>query len=108
MSAAKSLSQVARVDQFKVDQYDEILSTIQEQHKFAKFKAFSADTAFELGSKIRELFLKNFDPKELGIIIKIETFGGHLLFASVVGNSGAVAASNWSVHRHPSTCIDIS
>jgi len=93
--SAHPLSSVPSVASLKVDDYENLLSSISQHEQLARFKGFTADNAFELGSAIRSLFMDRYAGKGLGIVIKIELFGGHELFSAVVGEAPSVALSNW-------------
>jgi uncharacterized protein (UPF0303 family) len=86
----------------KVTDHDVILPIIAEHERQIRFSGFTADSAFELGSTIRSLFLERYGSAgDKGIVIAIELFNGHRLFSAVVGHSPAVAAGNWSVPLRP-------
>ena len=93
--SAHPLSAAPSVTSLKVDDYEPLLSAIVEHERLARFKGFTADNAFELGTAIRSLFLERYAGKEVGIVIRIQLFGGHNLFGCVVGDAPAVNKSNW-------------
>lgn len=80
----------------KVTDHDVLLPILTSHEEKARFNGFTADTAFELGSTIRSLFIERYGGNDgKGIIISIELFSGHRLFSAVVGSSPAVATGNW-------------
>jgi hypothetical protein len=70
-----------------------------------RFKTFSADVAWEVGTALRDTFTATFggDPKA-GVVIHIETFTGHTLFSAAVGRPPAVGPDNWYVWRRRESC----
>ncbi|KAG8928299.1 hypothetical protein FRC02_007108 [Tulasnella sp. 418] len=75
-----------------------LLPTILEQEKNLRFPYFSSREAFEIGSAIREQFLKQQDEGKFenrGIVINIKTFSGHTLFTCSCGVDSAVGPNNW-------------
>ncbi|KAL1407500.1 hypothetical protein Q8F55_006933 [Vanrija albida] len=66
-----------------------------QQEAGARFAAFSAAAAWEVGTAIREAFLKNSSEAQ-GIIVTIELFTGHRLFSAAVGAPPAVGPDNWA------------
>ena len=94
-----ALSSVPSIAELKVDDYETLLSSIKQHEQLARFKGFTADNAYELGSAIRALFMERYADKGLGIVVKIQLFGGHELFSAVVGDAPSVALSNWYVHE---------
>lgn len=93
--SAHPLSSVPSISKLAVDDYEPLLSSIAAHERLARFKSFSNDDAFELGSTIRRLFLERYGAQDKGIVIKIELFSGHVLFSAVVGESPPVAKGNW-------------
>lgn len=74
----------------------DLLKIIVEQERLAKFAAFSADDAWAIGTTIRDTFKESYaDNGAAGIVIHIETFTGHRLFSSAIGNPDAIGAENW-------------
>lgn len=71
-----------------------------EHERLARFKSFTEETAWTLGTTIRSLFLERHgEDKSKGIVIKIETFTGHTLFAAAVGKTPVIGPDNWCVGR---------
>jgi hypothetical protein len=63
------------------------------------FNSLDHEVAFETGVAVREHFLNAYpaagEPGGPGIVIQIQLFNGHVLFASAVGPGPVVGPSNW-------------
>lgn len=91
-----SAVQFGDVTQHDVKDFDALLSKIEEHERLARFKSFTSENAWELGSAIRSLYIEKYGhKKDSGVIIAIRLFSGHQLFASVVGDAPAVSEGNW-------------
>jgi uncharacterized protein (UPF0303 family) len=80
--------------------FAEMIKTISTQESAIRFTQFDSSVAFELGSKIRQLFLEGYpdaESKGLGLVIRIELFSGLRLFEAVVGNGPITAPANLCV-----------
>jgi uncharacterized protein (UPF0303 family) len=80
--------------------FAEMIKTISTQESAIRFTQFDSSVAFELGSKIRQLFLEGYPDAEsngLGLVIRIELFSGLRLFEAVVGNGPITAPANLCV-----------
>lgn len=71
------------------------IALIERQEATHVLPTLTNDSAFELGSHIRSLFLEHFDAARDGIVISISLFSGHTLFACAVGNPDKLSADNW-------------
>ncbi|SPO20470.1 related to UPF0303 protein Ping_1243 [Ustilago trichophora] len=83
----------------------EQISLIERQEATLVFPTLTNETAFELGSLIRSIFLSNFDPSKDGIVISISLFSGHTLFSCAVGNPRKLSADNWDWVRRKSNTV---
>lgn len=63
------------------------------------YTSLTHHTAFETGLAIRQYFLDTYptvdQPGGPGIVIQIQLFSGHVLFAAAVGAGPVVGPSNW-------------
>ncbi|KAG8906825.1 hypothetical protein FRB99_005999 [Tulasnella sp. 403] len=76
----------------------ELVSRIVEQERTLRFPRFSSVEAFEIGSAIRERFLKAYDAgkyPDQGIVIAISTFTGHTMFVAAAGDENSVGPIHW-------------
>jgi len=77
--------------------FAEMIKTISTQESQIRFTQFNAQVAFELGSKIRELFFQRYpdgQQKGLGLVIRVELFNGLRLLECVVGDGPVTAPAN--------------
>lgn len=63
------------------------------------YTSLTHHTAFETGLAIRKHFLDTYptvdEPGGPGIVIQIQLFSGHILFAAAVGSGPTVGPGNW-------------
>ncbi|TXT09117.1 hypothetical protein VHUM_02591 [Vanrija humicola] len=92
-----SLAALPKVTSYAVTDADAatIRDIAAQQEAGARFAAFNADAAWEVGCAIREAFLAR-RKGDQGVIIAIELFTGHRLFAAVVGAPPVVGPDNWA------------
>jgi uncharacterized protein (UPF0303 family) len=79
-----------------------MIKTLSAQESSIRFTTFNAQVAWELGTKIRELFFKGYpdaQEKGLGLVIRIELFNGLRLLECVVGDGPITAPANLYVLR---------
>lgn len=77
--------------------FKEMIETITTQESSIRFTQFDSTVAFDLGSKIRQLFFDGYpeaEKKGLGLVIRIELFSGLKMFECVVGNGPITAPAN--------------
>lgn len=80
--------------------FAEMIKTISTQESSIRFSQFDSSVAFDLGSKIRQLFFEGYpdaEKKGLGLVIRIELFSGLRMFECVVGNGPITAPANLCV-----------
>ena len=74
-----------------------MIKTLIAQESQIRFTKFNAQVAWELGTKIRELFFKGYPDaaeKGLGLVVRIELFNGLRLLECVVGDGPITAPAN--------------
>jgi uncharacterized protein (UPF0303 family) len=74
-----------------------MIKTITAQESSIRFTSFNDTVAWDIGSKIRQLFFDNYpdaEKKGLGLVIRIEMYNGLRLFEAVVGNGPITAPAN--------------
>jgi len=65
-----------------------------QQEAAFRFKEFSDEIAWEVGTTVRETIREKYGAKA-GVVIHIETFTGHTLFSAAVGKPPVVGPDNW-------------
>ena len=100
--ATTPLSQLPSVGKMTLDNADVL--AIVRRHEAIQFKSFTHETAWQVGSTIRTLFLENrgkagTKPGDPGIVIHIVLWNGHTLFTSSLGSAPRVGPGAWSVGR---------
>lgn len=74
-----------------------LIAQITEQEEKIRFNKFSYETAWEIGSKIRSLFMErrgiDVGQGKVGLVVHIELFNGHRLFTTALG--AASGPANW-------------
>lgn len=92
-----------------------LITKAAEEEALLQFPGFSHDHAFNIGLRIRDLFLvlqdsnggfqypyadpdnpNSFNWSEKGIVIHISTFTDHTLFSCCVGNPLGIGPDNWA------------
>lgn len=93
------LQKLPKVTEFGVESTKDLLPIIEQQELHARFRSFDSETAWALGSAIRELFIAKhaeaYRAGKLGVVIKVELWGGVELFRCMVGDSPTVSPDNW-------------
>ncbi|CAD6588277.1 MAG: hypothetical protein TREMPRED_005018 [Tremellales sp. Tagirdzhanova-0007] len=96
--ATTPLSQLPSVGKMTLDNADVL--AIVRRHEAIQFKSFTHETAWQVGSTIRTLFLENrgkagTKPGDPGIVIHIVLWNGHTLFTSSLGSAPRVGPGAW-------------
>lgn len=95
------LASLLRVSSFSVTETSSLVPLITQQESLARFTSFTYETAWQLGSTIRSIFLEQHAAKvlsgESGIVVRIELWNGLEVFSCVVGDGPVVGPSNWWV-----------
>jgi uncharacterized protein (UPF0303 family) len=99
MSSSTSLPRVDLATPMKTPgtSFAEMINTLTAQESGIRFTQFDSSVAFDLGSKIRQLFFDGYpdaEKKGLGLVIRIELFSGLKMFECVVGNGPITAPAN--------------
>jgi uncharacterized protein (UPF0303 family) len=94
--------------------FKDMIETISTQESHIRFTQFNAQVAWDLGTKIRELFFERYpdgQQKGLGLVIRIDLFNGLRLLECVVGDGPVTAPANLcapSLMYHRTKPIDLS
>ncbi|KAL7421029.1 hypothetical protein Q5752_003913 [Cryptotrichosporon argae] len=93
-----ALASIGRVTELSIDDAPGLLALVRAHEAAAVFSAFSASTAWELGTALRETYLSSYhtDEASTGVVIHVELFTGLVLFSAAVGRPPVIGPDNWA------------